>query len=661
MTVQLDRTTWAEATAEEPIPDTEPSFAEQERSPLVAEINRVRALLAAFRDGQPPEPAGVVAPERAGDSQGPATAVDQLVRVFGLSPFERDLVLLTAAIELDGDVAALASTILGATDPRPTFGLALSILPSGHWDAIAPASPLRYWRLVELGPGPTLPTRPLRIDERVLHHLTGISAVDERLDGIAFIGAASVPLAPSQIRLTRVLADTVATGGAAVVILDGEDVPARLDVAQHVASTLGLVPLVVRVAALPAVNELARVARLIDREVALLGALPILDVDEETDGAAAVLLDQLEAPIVFTAGVPGGRAVGRHVIRRSVDLPSPAEQRMLWAERLGEPLSVDLERAIEEIAQHFRLGARVVDAVARELAAVGAAPDEAAATLRRLCRERARTRLDGLAQRIDPVATWDDLVLPAGHLELLHEIVRHVRHRTQVHERWGFAERATGGLGVSALFAGESGTGKTLAAEVIATDLDLDLYRIDLAATVSKYIGETEKNLKRLFDAAEASGAVLLFDEADALFGKRGEVKDGHDRYANLEVAYLLQRMESYRGLAILTTNMRSHIDRAFLRRLRFVIQFPFPDRGQRTEIWRRVFPSATPLDGIDAEELARMTIPGGSIRAIALSAAFAAAEDGTPVTADHVMRAARVEYAKSERSLTDVEAGGAR
>ena len=217
--------------------------------------------------------------------------------------------------------------------------------------------------------------------------------------------------------------------------------------------------------------------------------------------------------------------------------------------------------------------------------------EDAAPELRRLCRERARVPLDGLAERIDPVASWDDLVLPDGHQRLLHEIVLHVRHRTQVYERWGFAERTSRGLGVTALFAGESGTGKTLAAEVLARELELDLYRIDLAATVSKYIGETEKNLRRVFDAAEASGAVLLFDEADALFGKRGEVKDGHDRYANLEVAYLLQRMESYRGLAILTTNLRSNVDRAFLRRLRFVVQFPFPDAQHRAEIWRRTLP----------------------------------------------------------------------
>ncbi|HEY7876120.1 MAG TPA: ATP-binding protein, partial [Actinomycetota bacterium] len=176
---------------------------------------------------------------------------------------------------------------------------------------------------------------------------------------------------------------------------------------------------------------------------------------------------------------------------------------------------------------------------------------------------------------------------------------------------------------------------------------------IDLSATISKYIGETEKNLARLFDNAESSGAILLFDEADALFGKRGEVKDGHDRYANLEVAYLLQRMETYRGLAILTTNLRSNLDRAFMRRVRFVVQFPFPDEAQRAGIWRRVFPEATPLEGVEPERLARLAVPGGSIRSIALSAAFAAADDGSPVRPAHLLRAARVEYAKADRSLT--------
>ena len=198
-----------------------------------------------------------------------------------------------------------------------------------------------------------------------------------------------------------------------------------------------------------------------------------------------------------------------------------------------------------------------------------------------------------------------------------------------------------------------------MAAEVLASDLRLDLYRIDLSQVVSKYIGETEKNLRRVFDAAEEGGAILLFDEADALFGKRSEVKDSHDRYANIEVSYLLQRMEAYRGLAILTTNMKSALDQAFLRRIRFVVQFPFPDAGQRAEIWRRIFPAATPLDGLDFNRLARLNVAGGNICNIALNAAFLAADAGEPVRMQHLLQAARSEYAKLEKPLTETEIGG--
>jgi SpoVK/Ycf46/Vps4 family AAA+-type ATPase len=189
--------------------------------------------------------------------------------------------------------------------------------------------------------------------------------------------------------------------------------------------------------------------------------------------------------------------------------------------------------------------------------------------------------------------------------------------------------------------------------------LRLDLYRIDLSQVVSKYIGETEKNLRRVFDAAEEGGAVLLFDEADALFGKRSEVKDSHDRYANIEVSYLLQRMEAYRGLAILTTNLKAALDTAFLRRLRFVVQFPFPDAAQRAEIWRRIFPRQTPTAGLEITKLARLNVAGGNIRNIALQAAFLAADGDQPVTMAHLLRAARSEYDKLEKPLTETEIAG--
>ena len=269
---------------------------------------------------------------------------------------------------------------------------------------------------------------------------------------------------------------------------------------------------------------------------------------------------------------------------------------------------------------------------------------------------QARPRLDDLAARIEPAAGWDDLVLPEAQRATLRQIAAQVRARTTVHQRWGFAARSSRGLGIAALFSGAAGTGKTMAAEVLAGELELDLYRIDLSAVVSKYIGETEKNLRRVFDSAEGSGAILLFDEADALFGKRTEVRDSHDRYANIEVSYLLQRMEAYRGLAILTTNLEGALDQAFMRRLRFVVRFPFPDAAQRREIWQRTFPAATPLGAVDVDALARLDVAGGNIRNIGINAAFLAADAGERVEMEHVLAAARSEYAKLERPLSELE-----
>jgi ATP-dependent 26S proteasome regulatory subunit len=632
--------------------DTEPMPAEREKPALVAEVEHVKALLQAYCDGAPPPPS--LEPSH-GELE---RAIDRLARLLGLSAFERQLLLLTVAVELDGNVAALVAALQGGDDPRPTFGLAFAALPGAHWDALAPESPLRRRLLLEPGSGPTLASRRLRIDERVLHYLSGIEARDEHLDGVLRVVSGPVLLSPSQRRLASELARTAARAGTRIAVrLDGEDGDGQLGVALALADALDLAALVVRGSALPAAGpELATLARLVDRETLLDGGLPVVTVDDAHEASVAAFLEELDAPLAAVVGESPARTPGRVALHRSVHLPTAAEARELWTAALGEPVARTLEAPVEEVAQHFRLSAAAIDAVARELAATSTESADAAVELRRLCRERSRVRLEGLAERNDPVATWDDLVLPEGHIQLLREIVHHVRHRTLVYERWGFAERTTRGLGVTALFSGESGTGKTLAAEVLAHELGLDLYRIDLASTVSKYIGETEKNLRRVFAAAEASGAVLLFDEADALFGRRGDVKDAHDRYANLEVAYLLQRMESYRGLAILTTNLRSNVDHAFLRRLRFVVSFPFPSAAQRAEIWRRTFPPATPLDGVEADDLARLVVSGGSIRSIALSAAFRAADDGGAVTKAHILRAAQVEYAKTERALTDSE-----
>jgi SpoVK/Ycf46/Vps4 family AAA+-type ATPase len=308
--------------------------------------------------------------------------------------------------------------------------------------------------------------------------------------------------------------------------------------------------------------------------------------------------------------------------------------------------AADPDRACERLAEQFGLGPGAIGAVA----AANPSADEAA--LWAACREAAGRPLDGLAERVEPRFGWDDIVLPAGIADELQAVAAQVRHRAAVYGRGGFGRRLVRGRGVTALFAGPSGTGKTMAAEIIARDLRLDLCRIDLSGVVSKYIGETEKNLKRLFEAAEGGGAVLFFDEADALFGKRSEVKDSHDRYANIEISYLLQRMEAYSGLAVLATNMKTHLDPAFLRRLRFVIDFPFPDVEQRRGIWARAFPPETETDGLDLSALARLEVAGGNIAVIAVNAAFLAAAEGTPVRMAHLARAARAEFRKLDKEF---------
>jgi SpoVK/Ycf46/Vps4 family AAA+-type ATPase len=340
-----------------------------------------------------------------------------------------------------------------------------------------------------------------------------------------------------------------------------------------------------------------------------------------------------------------------------VDRPPAREQHAAWSDALG-PLSSSIDGGIGNVVSQFDFSMDTIRGVG---AAFDRLPstDDPSATLWDACRRQARGHMDDLAQHIRSSATWDDLVLPDEQRATLRDIVAHVRHRFVVYDTWGFARAGSRGLGISALFSGASGTGKTMAAEVIANELRLDLYRIDLSSVVSKYIGETEKNLRRVFDAAEQGGAILLFDEADALFGKRSEVKDSHDRYANVEVSYLLQRMDAYRGLAILTTNMKSALDSAFVRRIRFVVQFPFPDADQRGAIWRRIFPSETPLDELDVAQLERLSVSGGSIRSIALDAAFLAADAHQSVNMQHVLHATRREYAKLELPLAEADVSG--
>jgi SpoVK/Ycf46/Vps4 family AAA+-type ATPase len=333
-----------------------------------------------------------------------------------------------------------------------------------------------------------------------------------------------------------------------------------------------------------------------------------------------------------------------------VGYPTPDEQARCWLENL----SIDGAEAIAgRLAAQFDLEIGEIDRIAHRVQGEGIAHERASAAAWDACCAVARPALENLAQRVECKATWSDFVLPEESLGILRQVVNQVRYRNLVLDQWGFRNKHNRGFGVTALFCGESGTGKTMAAEVIANDLELDLFRIDLSGVVNKYIGETEKNLRKVFDAAERGGAILFFDEADALFGKRSEVKDSHDRYANIEINYLLQRLESFRGLVILATNNKSHLDSAFTRRLRFIIDFPYPELAERREIWRHVLPDGTPHRGLDASTLAKLHLAGGNIHNIALNAAFAAAAEGDVVEMRHLLESARYELIKSQKPLS--------
>lgn len=598
----------------------------------------------------------------------PPPALHTLCSAFDLTPFEQNLLLLSAGVELSASLAQLCAVAQGSTQLSfPTFSLGLAALPEAHWSALSPARPLRRWRLIEVSNGESLTQSRLRIDERVLHYLNGVSYLDDRLQGLVEPLPEPRELPPTHQDLAQRIAEVWlrTEGHRPVIQLCGEE-PDKEAIAAAACAALGFRLHSIRAMDVPGtVAEREALARLWEREAILTNSALLLDC-EDPGGAERLrvilpFIETVQSWLIVTGREPL-RIHKRPTLRLDVNKPSSAEQSSLWQEALGS-LALELNGQLGELVSQFSLSPRAIhdacSALETNSAAMKSEPSVLFKSLWETCRVQARTGLDDLAQRIKPAATWDELVLPEPQRQMLREMTAQVKQRTKVYETWEFAVRGANGLGISALFAGTSGTGKTMAAEVLANELRLDLYRVDLSQVVSKYIGETEKNLRRVFEAAETGGAILLFDEADALFGKRSEVKDSHDRYANIEVSYLLQRMEAYRGLAILTTNLRSAIDSSFLRRIRFVVQFPFPDVVQRMEIWQRMFPAKLPTAGIDPARLAQLNIPGGNIRNIALNAAFLAADAGEPVQMKHLLRAAQSEYGKLEKTLTGSEVGG--
>ena len=588
---------------------------------------------------------------RRAEASNPPPALVTLASTFGLSRFERDTLLLCAAAELDPAMGRRFAEAQGNPSMTyPTLALALNVLPDPRWSIVSPQGALRFWRLVEITrhPGQPLTASAVRADERIVNAIKGLAYLDDRLDALCSRLDSGQPASLPGSQEEQV-GDVTELWEAPdqhthVVQLVGPDESSKALVASRAAGRCGLVAYRLPAAALPQdPTDLEHLARLWQREMLLLPLALYVDVEDANPTTEANtppirhFLSRVRGPILLSARDSWpDLEVGSTVIE--VGPPTPSERAAVWREVLGAR-AVDVD--IELLSGQFALGVEAIEGIARST--------KEPADVRTACRVRTRPRLDALAQRLHPQVGWDDLVLPAPQLALLREVAGQVANRDTVYDGWGFGERITRGLGISALFAGISGGGKTLAAEVLANDLDLDLYRVDLSAVVSKYIGETEKNLRRLFDAAESGSVILFFDEADALFGKRTEVKDSHDRYANIESSYLLQRMEAYGGLSILATNMRNSLDAAFMRRIRFVVEFPFPGQEERMLIWTKAFPQGAPTQNLDFERLAELRLTGGMARNIALNAAFLAAAAREDISMTTVMSAARTEFQKLE------------
>jgi len=638
---------------------------------LAAAVDAVRVRLdrqARRAAGEPDAPeaaaqldAALAMMRTAEDAAMPPAAI-VLARRLGLSAFDLDTLMLCVAQELDTTIRTRCAAAQGdALRPYPTFALALAMGEQPAWDVLSPAAPLRYLRLIEISqPGAQpLTAAALRADERIVNYLKGLNDLDDRLaallEPLARVDERALPA--SQCALAGRIADELSAARTAAqplpaVRMTGSDRSSKLDVAGAVAARLGAHAYRLAAEYLPAQGaELEHLARLWHRECLLLPLALVIDMRGamEAAGGAVARFVARSSGIVLVDEAAGRSVPLDRAIPVAIDRPVPAEQREAWTALLGEPA------AAAALAAQFSLGLGEIREVAARAPSESDAPARVAA-LWNECRRRTRPAIESLAQPIDAKATFDNIVLPPAEAALLRRITEQVAARARVYDEWGFRERMNRGMGISALFAGESGTGKTMAAEVIANALHLDLFRIDLSAVVSKYIGETEKNLRQLFDAAEASGAILFFDEADALFGKRSEVRDSHDRYANIEINYLLQRMEGYRGLAILATNMKSALDAAFMRRLRFIVDFPFPGPAERRQMWRKALPDGVPREAIDHDRLARLHLTGGNIHGIALNAAFMAAQAGTPVTMPLLLDAARQELRKLDRPVHEAE-----
>jgi len=615
--------------------------------------------------------------------------LDRLQQLFGLSTLDRDIILVCLAVEIDLRYEKLYAYLQDdVTRKKPSVDLLLNLLTLSAEqkfatrERFAMAAPLRRFLLIELIDDPAQPQAPLiakyvKLDERIVNYLLDDDGLDERLHSHVRVAESATPLTAlvfdSSVGCGFAGLHEYAAGASRTVVhLTGPDGAAQQVLAAAWCRERSLRLLLIDLAQLLADGAgLPKWLALIQREARLQSSALYWSgfntIAMESRGAFNVFLRSLEDSSIDGLNFFAGEALmdDAHRFSRLVDCritlarPDFARRAHLWLRALGESVGNEVRHGINALSAKFKFTeSQICDtvALARKLAIWRATADTEPSleNLYEACRQQSNQKLAALARKITPTFKWDDIVLPPDRIAQLREICNHVKYRDRVYGEWGFGRKLALGKGLAVLFAGPSGTGKTMAADILANELGLDLYKINLASVISKYIGETEKNLARIFDEAETSNAILFFDEADALFGKRSEVKDSHDRYANIEVGYLLQRMEEYEGIAILATNLRKNMDDAFVRRLHFTLEMPVPDAAHRYQIWRGVWPKDLPLDSdVDLQLLAeRYELTGGNIRNVALAAAFLAAEEGEFVRMSHVIHATQREYQKTGKLL---------
>jgi hypothetical protein len=646
--------------------------APEEYRGLYVSDDEVDALTAELSRGEPlgADPARAPA---AGGPLDPGTPLARLTDAFGLNRDERLALVAALAPHVDRAFDRVFAYINDdITRRRPTVGIVLEVLAETAAEALElrallrPDAPLVRHRLVNLAEDGSFGATPLisryvELDPHVAEFLLGHHGIDARLQPFA-----SLLPREEEGDSTSEIARALSGPAGGRVYVGGRWSGEKRAAIRRACADLGLAVLELRVPQIADATAAREAMPLALRDARLLGAGIVVTGWDAPSGdepvlkeiAAAIKVREEFPHPIFLCGRADVPDVPLDRIEFHLVVPGPTydERIRLW---MREGASDQAGR----IAASFRLGSMEIEAAGRmagRLARLQGLDQPGLAELQAGARLQTRPRLSTLAHKLTPRFGWDDIVLSDDRLQQLREIVAQASFQNTVYEEWGLGEKLTLGRGIVALFAGPSGTGKTMAAEVIAGELGQDMYKIDLSGLVSKYIGETEKNLGRVFDEAADSDAVLFFDEADAVFGKRSEVRDSHDRYANIEVGYLLQRLEEHDGIVILATNLRANIDEAFLRRMRSVIEFPFPEEEDRRRIWERTLGRAPRSQDVDVEFLAReYRVSGGNIRNIALLAAFLAASEGKVIGTRHLVQAAKREYQKLGRLVNASEPEG--